>query len=269
MYNVPLVTMFYDIGRDSWKLHPRKVDEYIEAFSVFLNYDYSMIIFIDSRYFDTLKSLVKNSKFPNSKKLISINEKWLNDNIWSWSKLERETEIMSSESYKKLLSQRISMNYPENVNPKYTILTHSKIDFVNYAIDNNFADGDFVGWVDFGYFQNKTSWEYIPNNVVDISKLDQHKVNLCLVHPLDERDKDIQYTLLNAPEKIAAYFFAGDKFSIKQFQKLCHKWLENFQKIGIADDEQSLWLQCYYEMPEIFQLNVFGKWHQALKKFSK
>ena len=94
MYNVPLVTAFYDIGRDSWKLHPRKVDEYIEAFSFFLNYDYSMVIFIDSRYYNILDSLIRNSKFPNSKRLISINDAWLFDNIWSWKKLEREKEII-------------------------------------------------------------------------------------------------------------------------------------------------------------------------------
>jgi hypothetical protein len=268
MSDITLVTLFYNIGRETWGLYPRKVVEYLAAFETFLEYDYKMIIFVDYRYFDELNEKVKNSKF-NNKMLIPINEQWLLDNLWSWSKLEREAEIMQSTKYKTLVSHRIDRNYPENVNPNYTILTHSKIDVVNYVIDNDLTDDEYLAWVDFGYFYNKVNDEFLPKSTLDLNKFDLDKVNLCLINPIEERDKDIIYTLQYAPEKIGAYFFFANKSKFKEFQESCHRWLDTFQHLGIADDEQGIWIQCYFEDPELFKLHVFYKWHQALKVFSK
>ena len=264
-----LVTFFYDINRSSWNGgFSRNTNQYIESFKVMLNYDYNMIIFIDDRYIGEVESIINSSPYKHNKKLIPINEEWLTQNIWSWSKLSREIEIMNSDNYKKLVLHRINAHYPENINPMYTILTHSKIDFVNYVIDNNMTNNDIVGWVDFGYFHNKTNDNFLPKGVLDLTKFDLSKVNICLIKDIDERDKDIIYNLTKSPEKIGAYFFIGRKEGMKEFQNLSHKWLVEYQKMGIADDEQSLWLQCYFENPGLFKKHVFNRWHAALKHFS-
>jgi hypothetical protein len=101
---------------------------------------------------------------------------------------------------------------------------------------------------------------------MDLLNLDT--VNICSVNKIDENDRDILYTLKKAPEKIGAYLFFGNKIKLKEFQLLCHKWLDYFQSINIADDEQHLWLQCFFEKPELFTEHVFGEWHLGLKKFS-
>jgi hypothetical protein len=264
-----LVTFFYDIGRDSWSSYPRKAMEYINSFDMFLNYEYKMIIFIDDRYYDILKERVLKSKYPETKKLIPINENWFYENIWAWSRLEKEKAIMNSQKYKHLLIKRIENNYPENINPHYTILTHSKIDVVNYAIDSGLIEDDYVGWVDFGYFHNKSDERFIPNSVIDENKLDKERVNLCLINPIDDNDKGIVYTLLNAPEKIGAYFFWANKENMKEFQTLCHNWLDAFQTMEFADDEQGVWLQCFFENTNLFKCHVFYAWHKALKEFSR
>ena len=272
MSDITLVTMFYNIGRENWGLYPRKVQEYIEAFSKFLDYNYKMIIFVDDRYYDQLQEKINSSKYKHTKKLIPINEQWLFDNLWSWSRLDKEKEIMDSIKYKSLVQHRIDRSYPENTNPYYTILTHSKIDVVNYVIDKKLSKDKHLAWVDFGYFYNKLSDEYLPADILDVNKLDKDKFNICLVNGISELyDSNILYTLQYAPEKIGAYFFSGSKTVLKQFQELAHSWLIKFQEeYNIADDEQGLWLQCYFEKPELFKLhNFYGKWHQALKEFSK
>ena len=76
MSDITLVTLFYNIGRETWGLYPRKVVEYLAAFETFLEYDYKMIIFVDYRYFDELNEKVKNSKFNNKDpcdKSLSVN----------------------------------------------------------------------------------------------------------------------------------------------------------------------------------------------------
>lgn len=265
--NTTLITFFYDIGRESWNSFPRKSLDYIASFNKFLEFPYEMIIYIDDRYYSLLSDNISKSKYPETKKLIPINEKWLEDNIWSWSKLEREKEIMNSTEYKQLVQHRIDKFYPENINPYYTILTHSKIDFVNYAIEHEEVN-DYIAWVDFGYFYNKLNENYIPNNVVDKTKLNLDKINLCLVNPIEDIDFNIQYTLQMAPEKIAAYFFFGNKYNMKKFQELCHEELEKFQELSIADDEQGLWLQIINKNPDLFETYAFYQWHQALRYFS-
>lgn len=263
-----LVTFFYDINRENWKSFPRRADEYINSFNIMLNYDYNMCIFVDDRYYDILKANIDNSKFKKNKKLYPINKSWLEKNIWSWSRLEREREIMNNNDYKALVQDRINSHYPENTIPEYTILTHSKIDFVNYVIDNNLFNADTYGWVDFGYFQNKSSEEFLPHNTLDINKFDINKINICLIHDIDKQDENIVYTLTKSPAKIGAYFFLGNKNNLKEFQNLSHKWLIKYQELNICDDEQSLWLQCYFENQNLYKKHVFYKWHAALKHFS-
>jgi len=266
MSDVTLVTMFYDIGRSSWdKKFTRKVDEYFEAFKVFLNYNYSMIVFIDDRYNESFSEIIGDN--PNIK-IIAINESWVKSNLWSWGKLEKEREIMNSKFYIDLVQHRIEAKYPENTIPEYTILTHSKIDVVNYVIDNDLSDSDYFAWVDFGYFYHKTSDDFLPKGELDLNKFNLDKINLCLINPIDDKDMDIQYTLQIAPEKIGAYFFLGSRKRLKEFQEYCHLMLERFQQSGIADDEQCLWLYILFSTPELFHCYIFGAWHRALKYFS-
>lgn len=270
MSDVTLVTAFYDIGRSDWNSQfTRKSQEYIESFRLFLNYDHAMIIYIDSRYFDTLSKMVGCSPYPKNKRVVSIDEAWMKENIWAWSRLDREREIMSSDFYRSLIPHRIAARYPENVNPEYTIITHSKVDFVCNAIDSDMISTEMVVWVDFGYFHNKTQEKHIPLNRFDPTKMDYTKINLCGMARIDDRDKDVLYTLRYAPVKICAYLFAATKSNMKVFQNLSHQALEAYQSAGIADDEQAVWLLCYFSDESLFEVHYFPEWHLGLKYFSK
>lgn len=264
---VTLVTFFYDINREQWNgFSKNMINDYLITFGEYLKYDYRIIVYIDKRYYDKLISMYEINQ---NVIIYTIDENWLKENIWAWSKLEREREIMNSIEYKSLVMDRILIGYPENTKPEYTIITHSKIDIINYAIENDTIDCEYYMWVDFGYFQNRTSEKYMPNSgKINMDLLNLDTVNICSVNKIDENDRDILYTLKKAPEKIGAYLFFGNKIKLKEFQLLCHKWLEYFQSINIADDEQHLWLQCFFEKPELFTEHVFGEWHLGLKKFS-
>lgn len=262
-----LVTAFVDIGRDQWSNFTRNANQYLDSFEVFLRYDYDMIIFIDDRFYDDLKARHDRSPYPN-KRIIPINRQWMIDNLWAWSRLGIEQALMSSDEYKSIIPERIQQSYPENTNPNYTILTHSKIDFVNYAIDY-YHTNEYVAWVDFGYFHNKTSYDFLPRGDFNLDKFNTGRVNICLVNPIDDLDRDIMFTLKNAPEKIGAYFFMANHANMKKFQEASTRWLIKFQEeLKICDDEQHIWLQIYFENPELFELHTFGRWHQAMRYFT-
>lgn len=271
MSEITLVTAFYDIGRSDWKSawFNRKSEEYLKSFETFLNYDYQMIIFVDDKHYDALTKMIAASEYASSKKLIRINETWMQENIWAWSRLDRETEIMNSVEYKSLIPNRIAMGYPENVNPKYTIITHSKIDFVGYAIDNELCSTDLVMWIDFGYFHNKLEPKHIPHKKIATEKFNWDTINLCGMNPIDESDRDVIATLKTAHVKICAYLFAATKVNMKKFQTMCHDALLFYQENGIADDEQAVWLHCYFTEKSFFSIHLFSEWHLGLKYFSR
>jgi hypothetical protein len=266
-----LVTAFYDIGRSNWEspMFRRKTSEYIDSFSVFLKYGFDMIIFIDERHYDSLKKLVDASPNGHNKRLISINELWMQKNIWAWSKLDREKKIMASAEYQRLIPHRVAAKYPENVNPEYTIMTHSKVDFVGHVIDNNLSDSEILIWVDFGYFHNKVQSKHLPHEKIDVSKIDPNLVHLCGILPIDDADRDVLYTLRNAPVKICAYLFGGTKDMLKKFQGMAHEALEFYQENNIADDEQAVWLHCFFRNKDIFKIELFPEWHMGFKYYTK
>lgn len=262
------VTAFYDIGRDNWLSFRRTFDTYLEHFKPYIDMMTKtdpalceMIIFIDEKYFNTIQKLTEG---VSNIILVQINKDFMDTQIPIWKTLEKEGEIMQSDMYKNLIANRIQ--FPEHNDPKYTLINHAKIDFVNIAITMR-PDFEYFCWTDFGYFQGDKN--RIPQNTLDISLFDSKTVNYTLINPLDDNDKDVIYTLSIAPERIGGFFFFGHKDILKVYQKLYHHVHAELQKNNIVDDDQHIALRCYYQAPELFTLHYLGGWHKALVAFQK
>ncbi|AYV77182.1 MAG: HtrL protein family-containing protein [Barrevirus sp.] len=248
------VTAYTEIGRDKWKHYERTFGHYKSYFSHYLKFDVDMIIYIDERYYDEMTIMLQNKpKF----KLIKINDDFLKKNIFAWSLIDREREIMKSESYQSIIKHRLK--HPENTIPEYNITVHSKIDFVNYTIDNKLSPAKFYAWTDFGYFKYI---ENVPEKPININKFDKTKLTFSTVNPIEPSDKDIIFTLTYAPSRIDGGFFFGSIAIMKQFQKMYHDVLIYFQKNNFADDDQHIVLQCYFRNPSLFKLYV-AEWSRA------
>jgi len=220
---------------------------------------FSMIVFIDDKYFERL-----NSHIPPYLpiKLIPINIEYLKQNIKGWTYLEKEREIMKSDYYKNMVRHRISY-FPENSYAEYTTLTNCKVDFVCKGMD--ITDADYYCWVDFGYFKLQ---ENIPRRPIDINKLDLNKVNIQLLEELSNQDENVIYTMRNAPERVAGAFVFASKEKYKEYQELHHLIQQEFHEIGLVDDDQHITLRCYYRQPELFTLHVHY-WSMSLVLFQK
>ena len=259
---ITLVTAFFDIDRGNWTEKSRSVDNYLDSFLNYLNVDYKMIVFIDDRYIDKILNNQKNKQF------IPINRKWLNNNIWAWAQLARDRKIMESQYYRNLVGNSIN---PENNYSEYNIINHSKIDFINYAINNNLTT-DFICWVDFGYHFSilKNIETLFPRNILDITKFNTNKINFCVRNKLSINDYNFIYTLQNAPEKFTGSFFGGPKDLLIQFNELYHKALNELYINGITDDDQHVYLRCFFKNSELFELFISEtEWPNALKYFEK
>ena len=272
MSNICYISAFYDTNRENWPTFSRTFKDYIDDFSPYLDLFNSdqdkeqyMILFIDKKYTTYIKNIIQNT--PNTRiYLIEIDNDWMTINLPIWKTLEKERSIMQSQQYKDLICHR--NHCPETYIPEYTIINHCKIDFVCYVIDNNLSTSDIFAWTDFGFFKNKT---LIPKRLIDYRKVDINKVNFMLLNYFEENDKDIIYTLKNAPERIGGFFFCGGKECLKQYQKIYHNTLNFFQNdLKIADDDQAIVQACYFKEPSLFKLyHTEGLWHLSYIIFQK
>lgn len=267
------VSAFLDIGRSEWRTYKRTTENYIDCFmfniDMFLeNIDiinnYEMIVYIDDKYYEILKTKIYEKDFNNLLpiKLIPINENWLNNNLILWKRLEEEQKVMQKEEFKILLGNRKNL-YPECWNAKYTLINHSKIDFVCHSI-KNYTNADYVCWFDFGYNETK---ERLPKRLIDISKLSEDKIIYIMVNPIQEEDLNIYFTLYYARETFGGGFFVGKKHKLLEFQKLYHDIHLLLLKNNICDDDQGLLTQIYAERPNLFKLYNLCAWRQGFIYF--
>ena len=94
-----------------------------------------LVVFLDDRYLLTASRLINQRNIQNTfVYLIPINEDFMEKNIRSWRYIEREATIMRSAIYQERIKFRPFQNTPETKFPKYNCLMHSKIDFIEYAM---------------------------------------------------------------------------------------------------------------------------------------
>ncbi len=150
------ISALLDINRKDWNHWSRSVDDYFKHFNPFIklfsdsllipssDVEYFLILYIDDKHLSKIQELPKNII------LIPINFLFMEKNIHAWSRLKEETEVMASEYFKKCV---LSHDLPEFNHPMYTLVNHSKIDFVCHALNNVAFDATCACWVDFGFFQ--------------------------------------------------------------------------------------------------------------------
>ncbi len=275
MFKLCYTTVFLNIGREDWNQFQRFFNDYFDSFMNLVRMfremtdnksRYSLIVFIDKKYSEKVKECCSDLE---NVRVIEIDEEFMRTHIPIWNRLERETEIMNSDRFKQLMAPTGRLKYPEHTNPKYTLINHAKIDFINYAIDLE-KDCEYFCWVDFGYFSNFGQFakeKRIPDYPLDINQFDLDKVNYTLINELTEQDRSVRYTLAYAPERIGGFFFFGNRKRLAEYQKLFHSIHSAFQIANIADDDQHIALQCYFQRPELFKLHYLGGWHRALIRF--
>lgn len=256
-----IVSAFFDIGRDKWSTFRRSTDQYFANFKPYINMGHNMIVFIDDRHIEALNEVV-GDKCNDQIKLVPINVDWLQNNIYAYSQLPREREIMESDKFKSLTRHRHL--HPECSKPEYNIIQHAKIDFVAHVINNKMSESDYFAWSDFGYFQNPTR---IPKFPLDITKFDLEKVNFQAINELSEKDFNIAYTLVNAPERIGGFFYLGNAKNLLIYQELYHQICKEFHDLGIVDDDQHIMIQSVARMPSLFKVWNLGGWHLVYNYF--
>jgi len=287
------VSCFYDIGRSGWATFARTFDDYLAEFEPFKNIfapedgaKHRFIVFMDekytSRFSDFLNEGAEEKSYPSFEYIpdgrwaeknilmIRINEDWLEKHT-QWKDIDKEREVMGSAEFKEIVGDRIK--FPESRIPEYTMINHIKVDLLKYIFDYK-IEGDltksYLAWLDFGFFKKdhllKGRERYVPERLLDPTLFDADKVNYTIVNEIKELDLDVHYTLKNAPEKVAGYFFILRSDKISSYHSLYLTTLKDLRQNHVVDDDQHVVLQCYARSPNLFKFHQIP-WHTALVKF--
>lgn len=257
------VSAFYNLNRENWGNFKRSYQEYVAGFLPMIDLikrdgQSEAVIFLDTRV-EIPEQLNNNDRIT----VIPLTNEFMNS-LHCWSTLNKEREIMNSEMYKKLVSHRVK--YPEHHIPEYTLINHSKVDFVEKAIQMK-PEIDYFCWFDFGFFINRTK---IPNNLLDLNKFNLQKVTYTLVKPYTSMFGNVLYNLELAPECFQGNFFFGHKNKLLEYRNVYHSVLDQFQnKYNIADDDQHISVIVYSKFPNLIDACYVGEWHTAFKHFQK
>jgi hypothetical protein len=276
MPKICYVSAFLDIGRSEWKTFTRSFDNYLDSFLPYIRLFEShhninikgkrwcMVLYIDRIHKEQVCQKINEIYEEMPITVIPIDENFLVENMPLWGRLNRERQILESEAYRSEFPHRLM--FPENSNPRYTLINHTKVDFVAHTIHHIDKTSDYFCWTDFGYFKTPN---LIPHSLLNIEKFDLMRVNYTLINPLTEKDRDIFYTMHNAPECIGGFFFFGSRDTMIQYQRLYHYTHLQLQDQNIVDDDQHIALRCYYESPDLFCLHFLGRWHMAHLHFQQ
>lgn len=240
MNDITIVTAFFDIDRDKWKVFPRDINEYFEYFERMCKLHNQIIVFTELKFKEKIEEIKNRTK----KDLIIFYEDIFerNQNL-----LDRISKVQNSEQFKNGLTVPFCPEYWE---PRYVLVNFLKSYFVCQAIDRVKNISDTVAWIDFGYLRTEEAlpdnlnWQY---NFTD-------KIHLLYRKPITDN-----ISIVNAIKTNDVYIFGSpiisNKRKWKKFNGYMNFIMETVLNNNLIDDDQGLHLICYLTYRDDFELH--------------
>ncbi|PLY38517.1 protein YibB [Pectobacterium aquaticum] len=265
--SITIVTAFFDIGRGSWTpenghtpYFHRTTDSYFEYFNHLSRLDNKMIIFTSKEFKDRIKKI--RGEKPTEIVIIDYKNK-LN------RMKNKVSEIQKSTEFRNKLNKEQSIS-PEYFSPDYVIVNNLKSYFVTKSISMGLIETDFAAWIDFGYCRNVkilnglTQWDY---------SFDREKIHLFTINNNLEVNSlnSVFDKMFNNEAFIIGGAIVGTKDKWNEFSNLVWHCQKLTLQQRIIDDDQGIYIMCYYKNNNLIKLNYLGKnnWFNLFKKYSQ
>lgn len=265
--NLPcIVTAYVDLSE---KIPNKNPDLYLKDFSNLLELNNKIIVFYDSSIEAKIQNLTLNRKNVLS---IKIDKDFLTKNIDSYSYLEDQYKILNSSFFQNIKRLRLDRGETPEVNiPEYNIINYSKIDFLNYVIDNNLAEEEHICWLDFALIKDKN---FIPKEKVfypEIFYKDNDKIHLIASSKITERwHTDTQWykLFLDIWEKVHGGLIFSHRNNLKKAKIIIHKEIKSLMENKIIDDDQVIYFRAKLNNNDAFIFHRFwGEGYDYINKF--
>jgi hypothetical protein len=256
--NLPcIVTAYLDL---SDFLKNKNSSSYLAYFSNLLELKNDIILFYDEKIEVELNELIKIKNKKNIS-LIKINMKFLIDNIYAWKLLDKAREVINSDYFNDLKTKRPCRGTTPEVNcAEYNLINYSKLDFINYVIDNNLSNHEYYSWVDFGLLREKS---FIPEDLIYNPTecfSDDDALHIIADKDIESRWKptiDWNFEFLYFWEKLAGGHIFSNKKNFKFIQQKFHEECEIMFSHKIIDDDQPILFILKNKFPNLIKIYRF------------
>lgn len=262
-----IVTAYFDIGKGDWttakgfkKDVSRTSDVYFSYFENLAALENEMVVFTSHDLKPRIEAI--RSGKPTTVIVVDVKNKFKNIR-------KRIENIQKSENFRNKLSAD-QLSSPEYWSADYVLVCNLKAYFVNEAIKLGLVKTPQVAWVDFGYCRKPKvtrglkRWDF---------PFDENKIHLFSIQ------KGLQVTSLQQAFEfmitnnvfIIGGAIVGSSKKWKEFYALVVRSQRITLSENIVDDDQGIFVMCYYQRPDLFRINYLGrrKWFDLFRCFRK
>ena len=247
---VLFVTAFKDLNRETWNGFERSVTNYVDWFKHLSMIPIRLICFCEK---DVEEILHTKFNFYNTYPYEQENTFFIH--------LEREKQVMETESFKDLVRHR---HDPETNKPGYNLVQHNKFWFVNRA-KKMFPHYSHYSWIDFGCIRGaehipaQFNFESLGNRIV-YSTL--HHLDPCtILSPVDACKN------FNNPSLDGSQFFCPSEL-VEWFYNEYYNMVMWYYDNTLVDDDQEIVKQVVKAHPDRFELIPTGGSFRLLNRYS-
>ncbi|ECG8590902.1 protein YibB [Salmonella enterica subsp. salamae] len=261
--SITLVTAYFDIGRSQWTSEKgfaprieRTTDEYMTWFSNLAQLENDMVIFTSADLRPQIEEI--RSGKPTTIVTLELNKKF--------SRIRnRIAAIQSDETFKSRTPVEQQRN-PEYLSADYVLLCNLKTYFVNQAISKGLIKSNMAAWIDFGYFRNAAKMKGIRKWSWPFSKEKMHFFTIKRGLRLETLESVFNDMTGNRVYIIGGAL-VGSLKKWQEFYKLVLQCQRQLLRTNIVDDDQGIFLMCYYYRPDMIKLNYLGnnKWFDLFR----
>ncbi|EIL5843179.1 hypothetical protein LL294_004719, partial [Salmonella enterica] len=251
------------IGRSHWTSQngfapriERTTDEYMDWFSNLAQLENDMVIFTSP----DLKSRIEEIRRGKPTTIVTLNFNKKFRHIRS-----RIASIQSDVAF-KLRTPVEQQGNPEYLSADYVLLCNLKTYFVNQAIRQGLIKDEMAAWIDFGYCRDSDTTNGIKKWSWPFNKETMNFFTIRRGLKLETLE-----SVFNCMSGNHVYIIGGvlvgtlEKW--QEFYRLVWCCQKKVLRENIVDDDQGIFLMCYYYRPDMIKLNYLGKnkWFDLFK----
>ncbi|EPB0514623.1 protein YibB [Salmonella enterica subsp. enterica] len=255
MTTITIVTAYFDIGRSQWTSQngfapriERTTNEYMTWFSNLAQLENDMVIFTSP----DLKSRIEEIRRGKPTTIVTLNFNKKLRHIRN-----RIASIQSDVAF-KLRTPVEQQGDPEYLSADYVLLCNLKTYFVNQAIRQGLIQDAMAAWIDFGYCRDSDTTNGIKKWDWPFNKEKMHFFTIRRGLKLETLE-----SVYNCMSGNHVYIIGGVLIGAlekwQEFYRLVWHCQKKVLRENIVDDDQGIFLMCYYFRPDMIKLHYLGK----------
>ncbi|XP_076449513.1 protein HtrL-like [Babylonia areolata] len=261
VYNFTVVTAMLDIGRGHWahSSQTRSYNTYLLYMQRVLRLDVNLVVFVDSQALPFVQWMRRGRAGHTH-----VVELTLKD-LPYYSHRDRIQTIMGSEEYRRD-NELVQKGLCESQVPEYDIVQWSKLYFLNETITRDPFHNELFVWLDGGYGHGEdihpADGVWRPKNLFEFAE----KVTLMEREPVEKYRPVADSLHKRSVNVVAGGFIAGGGKALQRLYRLQQELIARWMVEGIVDDDQTTYMQIYFQHPDLFRL-VPADWDDVFRLF--